>query len=82
MSKDKTKNAEVEVTEVEVTEKVKETPVKKGEKKFSKEQLVNSTKFINKRDALSTLLEDNKKYTVEECETMLKQFYDKKLEVK
>lgn len=55
---------------------------KPKEIKFSKEQLVGSSKFIDKRDALSTILEDGKKYSMSECNTLLESFYNKKLEVK
>lgn len=41
---------------------------------FTKEQLVKSKKYVHRRDALNALLEDNKPYTFDEVDGILKQF--------
>lgn len=57
--------------------------IKKDENKtqmFSKSSIVNSSKYINKRDALNTILSDDNKYSLDEVDEMLTKFY--KTEVK
>lgn len=43
--------------------------------KFTKQQLLQSQKYVNRRDALSALLKDGETYTHEEVERILQQFY-------
>lgn len=43
--------------------------------KFSKEQLLKSTKYHEKRDALSTILDADKQYTHAEVDATLQKFY-------
>lgn len=51
------------------TEKIKE----KLEKTFSKENLINSKRFENKKDLLNALLKDDL-YTIEEVEKLVKDY--------
>lgn len=57
-----------------------EKKVVKETQMFSKSSIVNSSKYINKRDALNTILSDDKKYSLDEVDEMLIKFY--KTEVK
>lgn len=41
---------------------------------FTKEALVNSKRFRNKRDVLSALLKDGMEYTIGEVEGMIEKF--------
>ena len=41
---------------------------------FSKEQLLNSKKYADRRDALSVLLKDDKMYTISETDKILTEF--------
>ncbi len=41
---------------------------------FSKDQLVKSDKFRNHRDLVAALLDDNKKYTMEQVNDMITEF--------
>lgn len=43
--------------------------------KFTKQQLINSTKYVGRRDALSALLKDDETYTHEEVQRVLDRFY-------
>lgn len=42
--------------------------------KFTKVQLVQSEKYVHRRDALNALLEDNKTYSFTEVDGILKKF--------
>ena len=42
--------------------------------KFTKAQLVNSRKYIHRRDALNALLKDGEKYSFSQVDNALKQF--------
>ena len=61
------------------TKKVTEKAVNKATQKFSKSSIINSAKYINKRDALSTILKDNVKYTLNEVDDKLKNFYEREV---
>ena len=53
-------------------EKNEEKTVVKVEKVvFSKEQIVNSKKYANRRDLLGALLENGKKYTFEQVDAII-----------
>lgn len=41
---------------------------------FAKSQLLKSTKYQNRRDLVNALLDDNKKYTIEEVDTLIDEF--------
>lgn len=41
---------------------------------FSKEQLISSKKFMNNKDVLSALLEDDKKYSESEVNEIIENF--------
>lgn len=43
--------------------------------KFSKERLVKSNRFKDKRDALNAILKDDKEYSIQEVEEALNSFY-------
>lgn len=63
MSEKKTKNT---------TSKKKEVK----ELKFSKEQIIKSNKYVHRRDALNVILKDSEKYSLEEVDVKLKEFYE------
>lgn len=46
------------------------------ENKFSKEALLKSKRFINNRDLLNTLLENDKEYSISEVEEKIKEFLE------
>lgn len=50
------------------------TKKKSVESKFSKECLLNSKRFQNKRDIVSALLKDGVEYTIEEVEAMITEY--------
>ena len=56
-----------------------EPSAKKNTAKFSKEQLISSSKYGNRKDALSVLLDSKKMYSHEEVEKKLKEFYERKV---
>lgn len=45
------------------------------ELKFTKQQLLKSQKFANRRDALQALLKDDETYTDEQVKQILDKFY-------
>lgn len=55
----------------------KETVINKSS--YTKEQILKSKRFANRKDALYVLLEDDKKYTLEEVDKILKDFYKKEV---
>lgn len=48
--------------------------VEQTEPKFSKSQLVKCGKYRNRRDLVDALLDDNKKYTMKQVDTMIENF--------
>lgn len=42
--------------------------------RYSKEQLLNSKKYTNRRDALGVILANDKMYTKEEVDSLLEKF--------
>ena len=58
----------------------KDTEVLKRVNAFSKKSILESKKYSEYKDALNVILKDDKKYTFEEIESSLKNFY--KTEVK
>lgn len=44
---------------------------------FSKEQLVKADRWFNRRDLLNALLEDDKTYTIEQVDDLIKEYYKK-----
>jgi hypothetical protein len=53
------------------TEKTVES---KKEISFTKDAILSSTKYANRRDVLGVILEDDKSYTAEQIETLLAKF--------
>lgn len=53
--------------------------VEKQEAVFSKEQILASKKYSNRRDALGAILADGQEYTFEQVETLLKRFMERKV---
>ena len=41
---------------------------------YSKEQILNSKRYLNRRDALGVILADDKMYTKEEVDSLLEKF--------
>jgi len=66
------KEIEAKVEPVDV-EKVAEVVTSKLPK-FSKSQLVQSKKYIHRRDALNALLDDKEQYTFTQVDKILKEF--------
>ncbi|HIQ91296.1 hypothetical protein [Candidatus Arthromitus sp. SFB-turkey] len=60
-------------------EKKKEKLVNEIEILFSKEQILKSNRFKDKRDILSALLEDDKKYKLSDVESMIVDFLNKEV---
>lgn len=60
-------------------EKKKEKLVNEIEILFSKEQILKSNRFKDKRDILSALLEDDKKYKLSNVESMIVDFLNKEV---
>ena len=60
-------------------EKKKEKSVNEIEILFSKEQILKSNRFKDKRDILSALLEDDKKYKLSDVENMVIDFLNKEV---
>lgn len=46
--------------------------------RFTKEQLIKSKSYMDRRDALTVLLEDGKEYSKDEVNEILDGFYGKK----
>lgn len=67
-----TKETTVETVD---TAEVKETA--KPEQGFSKEQILASAKYSNRRDLLTVLLEDGKSYTAEQVEQVMNDWFKK-----
>ncbi|HBF5742005.1 TPA: hypothetical protein MIY32_003074 [Clostridioides difficile] len=42
--------------------------------KFTKEQIVNSKKYVNRKDLLNAILEENELYSFSEVEDMINNF--------
>lgn len=59
--------------------KKENTETKKTETTYSKAQLVQSQKYKNKRDILNSILDDNKRYTFKEVDTLVDNFLRKKV---
>ena len=59
--------------------KKKEKSVNEIEILFSKEQILKSNRFKDKRDILSALLEDDKKYKLSDVESMIVDFLNKEV---
>lgn len=49
----------------------------KPEQGFSKEQILASAKYSNRRDLLTVLLEDGKSYTAEQVEQVMNDWFKK-----
>lgn len=56
--------------------------VEKTESKFTKEQIVASRKYSENSDIVKALLEDDKKYTLEEVDSIIEKFKKGKEKVK
>ncbi|MBD5089355.1 MAG: hypothetical protein HDT30_11205 [Clostridiales bacterium] len=52
----------------------KTTEEKKAERRFTKEQILSSSKYARRRDLLDAVLEDGKLYTVKEADTAITNF--------
>lgn len=47
--------------------------------KYDKQQILKSKKFINQRDVLSVVLNDNEMYTVEDVKNLYDEFMKKEV---
>lgn len=65
-------------------DKIKPTRIKAKEEKspvsFTKDQILASKKYSNRRDILSVLLEDSRDYTTKQVEDCINQFMKRKVE--
>ncbi|MDO4728436.1 MAG: hypothetical protein Q4B43_05455 [Bacteroidota bacterium] len=48
-----------------------------GEDRFTKEQILKSKRFSDRKDLLNISLENNKTYTIEEVSKIVKEFMNK-----
>lgn len=48
--------------------------VESAESRFTKEQIVNSKKYVEQSDIVRALLEDNKTYTIKEVDNIIEKF--------
>lgn len=62
-----------------VETKKKTTKVEIDIDKFTKEQLINSKKYLKKKYIIKVLLDDGKSYSFDEVDQMLQQFYKKEV---
>ncbi len=46
---------------------------------FSKEQILKSSRYVDKRDILNALLEDDKRYRLKEVDTFISDFLKKEV---
>lgn len=53
--------------------------VEKQETVFSKEQILASKKYSSRRDVLGVILADGKEYTLEQVDSLLKRFMERKV---
>lgn len=51
----------------------------KAEAKFSKQQLIASKRFQRRRDVLAAVLQDDRRYTLDEAETAVQDFLGKEV---
>lgn len=58
-----------------MTAKKVENEKSAAEATFTKEQLLNSKKYANRRDALAALLADDKTYTFKQVDSLLDKFF-------
>lgn len=56
------------------TKKTETTEPIKEESKFTKEQILSSEKYANRRDALGVVLSDDESYTLEQVDSLLDKF--------
>ena len=57
---------------------VREKPDKR--KLYTKEQILSSSRYRARRDVLGALLEDGRGYTLEETDSMVKEFMERKVQ--
>lgn len=62
------------MTEEKKTRKADQAVTRKAENKFSKEQLIASSRFRERRDILEALLETGKLYTVKTVEEKIESY--------
>lgn len=55
-------------------EKIKEAKLEKQELIFTKEQLILSDKYKKNKDIIASLLQDNKSYTLQQVDNIIKEF--------
>lgn len=64
------------------TEKVEKVETVEPVASFTKDSIMRSQRFSNRRDALSFLLKDDESYTLEQVEGILNNFYNESERVK
>ena len=52
----------------------KKTEIIKEESKFTKEQILSSKKYANRKDILGVILSNDKSYTIEQVDSLLDKF--------
>ena len=64
------------------TEKAEKVETAEPVASFTKDSIMRSQRFSNRRDALSFLLKDDESYTLEQVEGILNNFYNESERVK
>lgn len=67
------------VIELATTKKAVQETTEQTEPKFSKEQLLASAYFANRRDLVDALLLDKEKYTISQVESLIENFWKGKV---
>lgn len=47
--------------------------------KFTKDQILGSVRYLDKQDLLNALLEDDKEYSIQEVDKMIKAYNEKEV---
>jgi len=58
---------------------IKKKTTKEEKDKFTKEQLINAKKYFKKKYLIKALLDDEKSYSHDEVDQLLKKFYEKEV---
>ncbi|MCL2415944.1 MAG: hypothetical protein FWD01_03925 [Defluviitaleaceae bacterium] len=66
--------------EVEKEENAPEAPVKNNVPKYSKSQLLKSSRYIRRRDVLLAMLENDIMYDHDDVAAIIKEFYEREVD--
>lgn len=62
-----------------MNKKKEDRVIEKEIERFTKEQIINSKKYNKYRDVLKSILEENKSYSIEDIEQIIKEFLKRKV---